>query len=450
MSSLYDTPVIEHAETLQVPSLLLPSPPLTTRGITAETCARYSTFSTGTPLEIATAVIRDGETIGYQLRRDGWTLGRTRYNWWAAGSQRYLIGTQLWDGNPCDVYVCEGITDCMAVSQHIDSGLAVCYGGNPSDAQLTSWLADIRRMVGHCNVYLCFDADDKGREYTDKFVALWGVTNIYGLVLPANIKDAAQRLMDGGDLQFATLPQVPDTVLTAQQVIDTATTSQKSNAMTTGIFGLDNLIGGYKPGKLIVLAGTTKQGKSEFCVDLVVKYIREHGKPVLFIPLELTMYETLLRFPDDCHSMLYFVKHYGATDSAFIETNVRSCVQLGVSMVVIDHITAASTSFTEGLQTTAIDALMYQLKALVNDLSLTMIAVSHTNSSCTGVVEVQHLRGSAAICQVASVTLGLQRLEDGVTELRSVTPDRDTGKVGRVNFTFAPGSGFTEYESKFF
>jgi replicative DNA helicase len=253
--------------------------------------------------------------------------------------------------------------------------------------------------------------------------------------------------MSGGTLEFERLPRLPPTIYKAQQVVERATQSQLATALSTGIPHFDALIGGYKPGKFILLSGIAKAGKSEAAVDLTVKYIRTHRSPVLFIPLELTMFETLERFPADCHDMLYFAEHFGYTTPEFLDENIRACSQLGVSFVVIDHISAAATSFSDGLQTTSVDALMYQLKALINELDLTLVAVSHTNASCTGIVEPHHLRGSAALVQVPSCIFGVRRLEDGVMELRSVVPDRDTGKLGRINFLYEKGEGFTAYEA---
>jgi AAA domain/Toprim-like len=453
MNMHYPTPVIESAEELTTPSVLLPAPALTTRGITEHTCADYLTYSTGTPLEIVTAVKHYGQIIGWHYRRDGWTAGRTKQTWWAPGSQRFLVGTHLlpdsvkYDGGNCAVYLSEGVTDAMAIYQTLNTtnSVSLCYSGNPDKQAFPTWVDYIRSIASA--VYLCFDNDDAGRAYTAQFLKLWGTQNIHGLVLPPGIKDAAELLMSGKSLAFERLPRLPPTIYKAQQVVERATQSQLATALSTGIKPLDTLINGYTPGKFILVSGIAKQGKSEFVVDLAVRYIRTHRLPVMFIPLELTMYETLQRFPPDTHEFLYFVEHFGFTTEKFIEENIRACPQLGVFLVIIDHITAAGTSFTEGLQTSAIDALVYQLKALINELDLALIGVSHTNASCTGIVEPHHLRGSAALIQVPSVTFGVRRLENGIMELRSVTPDRDTGQMGRINFIFERETGFTFYES---
>ena len=447
----YPTVVIEPAVELATPPVMLPSPPLTTRGITAETCATYLTFSTGKPLEIVTEVQRDGIAVGYHYRRDGWTAGRKKETWWAKGSKRFLVGTHLvpdcasYFGEKVRVYLSEGITDAMAIYQAVDKlTVSLCYSGNPDKHLLTEWVDYIKSIASE--VYLCFDNDQAGRDYTTKFLSLWGTENVYGLLLPSGCKDACELLMSGGQLEFEPLPRLPSTIFSAAQVIERASTRQITTALTTGITPLDTLIGGHSPGKFILITGITKQGKSEFVIDLAVRFIRSHSKPIMFFPLELTAYETLQRFPVDCHPYLYFVEHFGFTEASFIEENIRACPSLGIPLVVIDHVTAAGTSFTEGLQTSAIDALVYQLKALINELDLSLVGVSHTNASCTGIVEMSHLRGSAALVQVPSVVLGVRRLENGVMELRSVTPDRDTGKTGRINFLFERDTGFTFYE----
>ena len=426
------------------------------RGITYDTCNLYRTYASLTPLEIYHEYhTLDGESCGTKFRKGGWSLGKKEVRW-APGSTRSLFGCHLYEGEKLDVYVFEGETDAMAMSQRVD-GLCVAYGGSPAPALLAKWQAWIADASEGHEVHLCFDNDTEGQAYQDAYLKSWAGPRVQVLRLPEGVKDAAQLLLEGGEPTFEPLIYaLPECLLTGDQLKLQAPVINHN--LSTGYSDLDHYIGGYSPGKIIVLAGPSKHGKSSFVCNLTVNYLRMHPGKVLYIPLELNVDETM-RFLGAAHAgvhslditaealeesqaqlrdKLYMVKHFGQIDIPLL-TELLDCIpHVGIELVVLDHITSAATSFTEGLTTALIDGMMSLFQAKFNEYGVAGIIVTHTNSTGSGgeVLAPSAIRGSQSIIQLASSVLGIRRLEDGLTEVYTISPDRFSGRMGRVTFKF--------------
>ena len=426
------------------------------RGITYETCQLYRTYASTVPLEIYHEYQSlEGGVCGTKYRKGGWSLGKKEVRW-ATGSTRSLFGCHLYEGENLDVYLFEGETDAMAMSQRVD-GLCVAYGGSPPPELLTQWVAWISKVSEGYQVHLCFDNDVDGRNYQTQFLGEWQGSKVQVLQLPEGTKDAAQLLLEGGEPTFEPLVyKLPPSLLHGDQLKPQGPVI--NTCLSTGHRDLDHYCGGYSPGKIIVLAGPSKHGKSSFCCDLTVNYITLHPGNVLYIPLELSVDETMrflgaakagvhaLDITDEAleqaqeglRGRLYMMKHFGEIKVDTLEEILDCIPHIGVTLVVLDHITAAATSYTEGLTTNLIDGMMSLIQAKMNKYGVAAIVVTHTNASGSGgdILTPATIRGSQSIVQLASSILGIRRLEDGLTEVYTMAPDRYSGKMGRVQFKF--------------
>ena len=426
------------------------------RGITYETCQLYRTYASTVPLEIYHEYQSlEGGTCGTKYRKGGWSLGKKEVRW-ATGSTRSLFGCHLYEGENLDVYLFEGETDAMAMSQRVE-GLCVAYGGNPPPELLTQWVAWIAKVSEGYQVHLCFDNDVDGRNYQTQFLGEWHGSKVQVLQLPDGTKDAAQLLLEGGEPTFEPLVyKFPDCVLSGDQLKPQGPVV--NTCLSTGHRDLDHYISGWSAGRIVVLAGPSKNGKSSFCCDLAVNYIRLHPGKVLFIPLELSVDETMrflgaayagvhaLEITDEAleqaqekiREKLFMIRHFGHMDITLLETILDCIPHMGVELVVLDHISALCTSYTEGLTTALVDGAMSLLQAKLNKYGVAAIIVTHTNSSGSGneILAPSAIRGSQSIVQLASSVLGIRRLEDGLSEVYTISPDRYTGKMGRVQFKF--------------
>jgi archaellum biogenesis ATPase FlaH len=425
------------------------------RGITPETCLKYRTYAGRKPLEVVHEyfTLDTDYPCGTKFRVGGWTVGKKDVSW-EAGSERSLFGCHLYTGTPTPVYLFEGETDAMAASQVLD-GLCIAYGGTPTPSLLSKWASWIEKVS--TKLYLCFDNDSSGVEYTGKFLDEWRGASLNRLVLPPGIKDIAELLMSGGEPTFEELHYtLPDFILTGE---DLATVNHVvGEYQTTGHPGLDTFIGGYSPGKIIVLAGPTKSGKSSFTADLAVKYLQNHEGKILYIPLELNVDETMSFIASASlgvhiseadpsiiakerarlSSRILMARHFGHLSIDKLETILQCIPYTDVKLLVLDHITMAATSFTEGLTTNLLDAMMSRIQAGINQHGISAIVVTHTNATGSGneILSPSALRGSQSMGQLASSILGIRRLDNGQSEVYTIAPDRFTGKMGRLSLTF--------------
>lgn len=400
---------------------------------------------------------------GVKYRQYGWNDEQPKkIVSWAPGSKRSLFGIHLWDTTPTTVYLTEGETDTMKIHQCLsalgkDSYLVLGLGGKPSLELWGKWLSIIYEITGDgtYDLVTCFDNDIDGDAYRATVDELYQGP-IKTLIVPPEYKDICEALdvVAFSDLELVGY-QLPDDVIYGEALsftLDDATRNYES----TGYKLLDILVGGYCPGRLTVIAGPPKSGKSSFTCQLVVNYIRQYRKPVMFIPLELNIQDTLMMLAaiwagipldvitpeallaaaDEIRPYLYMVKHFGYMDIDRLAGRLTVLKKKGIEFFVLDHITALATSFSEGLTTQLIDAAISLIQSRLNEYGVAGIVVSHTNNSAGDVLTPSSLRGSLALCQLPSVVLGVRRLEEGLSDVYTILPSRFVGKMGKVTFEY--------------
>ena len=251
------------------------------------------------------------------------------------------------------------------------------------------------------------------------------------LQLPEGTKDAAQLLLEGGEPTFEPLVyKLPPCILTGDQLKPTHG-SLLTNYLTTGYKDLDALIGGFSPGNIITVAAPSKQGKSTFVGQLTCNFLKLHPGKVLYIPLELDVNETMQLFASvmsgirpneiteqqildatsEVRDRLLIVKHFGHIDIDFFDSLLHCIPHTGVKLFVLDHATSAATSFSDGLTTQLLDAMMSLIQARLNEYRVPGIVVTHTNASGSGgeILSPSAIRGSQSLIQLASSVLGIRR-----------------------------------------
>lgn len=429
------------------------------RGITYETTRRYCTYAGDKPLQIYHEYysLDLQELCGVKYREGGWTVGKKK-TWWDAGSQRSLFGSHLYEGESAPVYLFEGETDAMAWSQLEPESLCLAYGGKPSPETLAEWQIYLATVSDGHSLTLCFDMDEEGDKYTSEFLDTWQGAPLSYLHLPPDVKDAAQLLIEGGTVDIRPLVyHPPDFILTGEALLSAGQHVGKSYT-TSGHKELDMLVGGYAPGKLFVVAGPPKSGKSSFVADLTAKFVANHTGRVLVIPLELSCTETMqilsaatlgkhiTSVSDDeleaaevqLAGRIVMARHFGFMPIDKLDAALKCIPRMGVKLVVLDHITAAATSFTEGLTVNLLDAMISLIQARLNEYGIPGIVVTHTNASGNHgeMMGVSSIRGSQSLAQLASTVLGIRRLESGLSEVYTIVPDRFVGRMGRVTFEF--------------
>lgn len=424
-------------------------------------------YQSDKPLQIA---IRYKQ--GWKLRRYGWSPGQPpKEVSWVPGSVRDLFGSHLVPPQATgDVWLYEGETDAMCGYQSGLPGYHLALGGQPTPEQWEEWLAYVRGIAGgghtlHC----CFDNDAPGEAYTSTVERLYR-GEAETVRLPTGVKDVCDLYMQGHTLDgcdWEALPRMPGTLLTGDALLRhmSGAIDNTFDGLSTGSPRLDRLVGGYRPGSFWVVAGGAKNGKSAFVEWMTVQAIKLHGMRVMYIPLELTVAETMERLgacyvgksftrcpPEtlrqaytELSGSLLMEVNFGEFSRTVLEARLDLAAQMGVQLVVLDHITAACTSVDEGLTANALDAFAYSIKAKLNEHGLSAIVVTHINGADSDRATASNLRGSRGLAQVPTCVFGVMAVDDGVTEVYMVTRDRRQGiKSGKVQYDFENGQ-FTEH-----
>jgi RecA/RadA recombinase len=439
------------------PNLHIPLPSgIPSRDIKHETCTRYRTYAGSRPLSVFHEyfTLDLQELCGTKHRVGGWTTGE-KETWWDKGSKRSLFGSHLYEGEKLPVFLCEGETDAMALSQVYPEALCLAYGGKPEPKMLSEWVKWIDSVA--TSVTLAFDNDKIGRDYTDTYMSERPTSPMFILPL-GEAKDVCQFLLEGGKpcpepLVFT----LPEFLLTGDDLLEFSG-NVSHDYSSTGHKELDYLIGGFAPGKLIVVVGPPKSGKSSFVSDLTARFLSNHAGKVLLIPLELSCEETMQVLaaaqvgkhlsaltPDELEGgkaalakRLVMMKHFGYLPIDRLDAALSCIPNADIKLVVLDHITAAATSYDNGLTVNLLDSMVSLIQARLNEWGIPGIVVSHTNASGNHgeIMGVSSIRGSQSLAQLASTVLGIRRLESGLSEVYTVVPDRFVGKMGRVTFEF--------------
>ncbi len=276
-------------------------------------------------------------------------------------------------------------------------------------------------------------------------------------------------------IRGATL-ELKDVVLQAMDRI--AVRAETKHAVTgvgSGLIDLDDLVGGFHAGQLIILAARPSMGKTAMALNICDHAALELKVPVLFVSLEmgaLEIAERLLcaRSRVDGHKLRtgiglgnremsqlgkaynelvsgqFFIDDTPARNMLQITANTRRlCLRKKLGMVVVDYIQLIDSEDTRDSRQEQIAKISRRLKTLARELSLPVVALSQLNRAVENREDrrprMADLRESGAIEQDADVVLLLHRPEyydaadqPGVAEL--IVAKNRNGPTGSAKLTF--------------
>ena len=375
----------------------------------------------------------------------------------------------------------EGETDTMAWKQALpECTVWGIPGAQHVERSLTRVLE--KALLNYEKIVIAFDNDEAGREGLDVALAMLPPIKTYTVEYPSGCKDACDVLLSGGAkglkecIKNATQVK-PQDIIGDDELIERAMELSENTGNlfgeTTGYPELDELIGGWTPGMVAMLAGDTGTGKTSFSLQLVHKLVR-NGKNVFFIPLEMTPEQVMLKLVEmelhravisDPHAeqppremklaaMRLITKHvkflnkFGALSNEYLTQQIEiATLAYKSDVVVLDHITAAATANGGGWA--EIDQMVYSLKASALQHRIAILIVSHVNKMGQAKrPTADMLRGSASLKQAVDVVLLIHRNhKEGYTELWTGKVDRFIGRMGKVLFEYK-NFEFVVYESE--
>ena len=286
---------------------------------------------------------------------------------------------------------------------------------------------------------------------------------VRGLAVRRGIIEASVRIDQIGRDLARTVPEAVDA---AQSVLHAATDTQARNAMesvdaltdatlaeilsdmgpdrglSTGLGSLDDVIGGLKPGHLVIVAGRPGAGKSVIGVDMARAAAIRRGQPTAVFSLEMTKPELVKRiYASEADVKLDRILHGGLTDHdrmalksrvdrirraplfiddtapmtlAAIRSGARRLQQRhGLALIVVDYIQLVRSAVSRESRVQEVTEVSSGLKLLAKELRVPIVAACQLNRNSEARSDrrpaLSDLRESGSLEQDADVVILLHR-----------------------------------------
>jgi len=451
----------------------------TKRALSAETCRRFgygtATYD-GETVEVA-PYHRNGRVVAQKLRdksKNFRLLGETR--------DLPFFGQHLWPTNGKRVIVTEGELDAMSVYE-VD--VKSKYGAwpvvsvpNGAAGAAKTFKNELEWLCGFEKVIICFDQDGPGIKAANECAAILPPGKAHIAALPR--KDASDCLVEGlaNELTRALWNAQawrPDGILDANEAFSEIVNRQDVAALISYPFAqLNDMTQGVRAKELVTVCGGSGIGKSEFVRHIAARGLLS-GIKVGYLALEESVPRTALGLlgiiaeqplhqaanPFEDPSLLsvwetifkdtfYCYKHFGSTDATNLLARIRyMAVGLGCRIVILDHISIVVSGIADGDERRIIDNLVTNLRTLIEETGVAVIALSHLKRATDGdfheegaKTSLGQLRGSGSIGQLSDIVIGLERNQQAEGGNRDVLTMRVlknryngvTGLAGRARY----------------
>lgn len=251
---------------------------------------------------------------------------------------------------------------------------------------------------------------------------------------------------------------------------------EKYRGLSTGFKSLDNLLSGFQPSDLVILAARPSMGKTALALN-IAQNISKKGNAVGIISLEMSkeqlverMFCSLLavdswkmrtgKLTDDDFSKIGSVMDELNSTKIFIDDSIGNSIaelkakarrlkmEHGLDFLVIDYLQLMSsgTSSAYGNRVQEISEISRSLKALARDLHIPILALSQLSRAVemrpNKMPQLSDLRESGAIEQDADVVMMMYREDyyEEDTDRKGVTDvyirKHRNGPIGHIELAF--------------
>lgn len=249
---------------------------------------------------------------------------------------------------------------------------------------------------------------------------------------PDELLDEAKRLIERAESTRAEQP--PQTLADAIAAANAERSEEATQGLPTGLRTLDRILGGLRPGQLVVLAGRTSTGKTTLAQE-IAKAAGKTGERVLFFSLEMGRAELGERFlaassltPAGLRDLTEREQRrrdvVGAKLAALpmeIETDPQTVASIasrarrtkrahGLGLIVVDYLQLLTPENPREPREQQIAGMTRGLKQLARQLEVPILVLAQLNRQAeTERPKLSHLRESGAIEQDADVVLLIHR-----------------------------------------
>ncbi len=348
-----------------------------------------------------------------------------------------LVGGELDALSVCQALITAG------VSSHELSWFPVSIPDGESSwtTTLTEELAEVEDVV------VCFDEDAAGRKGAEHVAEAIGRWRCRRARWPDGEKDGNEALQHGAlDLESldrliaAATSYAGESVVSGESVLEDVIEfifdERTDKGWPTGIDGLDDVIGGWRPGEVTIVSGGSGAGKTTFCAQMTAERLRA-GHRCFIVALEGGYRRFMTKLGRHClgHRPKDGTRHEFRTEmrnlmkgrlfvskvaerfdpSAFVETLRYCIVQLDVMFVVLDHLSFAIDR--DKSRWMKQNALILGVQLTIQSSSAHMLMVAHPKkvSGVHGanrddvIVQMTDLKGESEVYQDIANVIALYR-----------------------------------------
>ncbi len=237
---------------------------------------------------------------------------------------------------------------------------------------------------------------------------------------------------------------------------------KEKSALMFGIPALDEQVGGWMPGELIVLAARTSMGKTALAMQ-VASYTASRGRGVLFVSLEMKDRELISRLlcsNADVDSKLLRTGGTGLAEFGRLETardNIandpllvldppratvekiramakREAAHRPLRLIVVDYLQIAEATDKRVKRHEQVSHISRELKSLAKELDVPILALSQLNRESTKFERPQlhHLAESGSLEQDADAVLFIYRESKSATDAELIVAKHRHAPTGKI------------------
>jgi len=440
------------------------------RNIAPATCAKYNYFTDKVGREVATYYDDRNNPVAQKVRSPD-----KKFAWKGQPKQALLYGQQLWKPQK-RIVITEGEIDCLSVAQLTNCKWPVVSvpNGAPSAARYITeqllWLEEFDQVV------FCFDMDKPGREAAVECAEILSPGKAHIVNLPTPYKDANEMVVAKAGEQLTTAlwaakPFQPSGVLAGDTLWDRVSQPLQEADITYPFEALNKKLHGIRNSEMVVICAGSGLGKTQVAKEIIY-HAANNGATIGCISLEESVrrcahsimglnldkpihlphvYETVT--PEELHNSFkatigsgqyFFLEHFGSLEPETLMPRIRYLVKaFGCDLILLDHISMLASGSEAVDERKMIDLLMTNLRTLVQELDIKMIAISHLKRPDGGAghengakTSLAQLRGSGGIGQLTDIVIGLERAsQDDDPEIANTTTirilkNRFSGELG--------------------
>ncbi len=388
-----------------------------------------------------------------------------------------LFGQHLYQHQKYDdvLIITEGEIDAMSVSEVCPNTpvVSLTMGSKSAVKEIKHNLTFIERFK---RVVLMFDNDKAGSEAFDDVKVLIQPRKLHVVTFPQGCKDANDILVKLSSKDLIRTVQNPkryspqDIVRVrdmAQRLRDRYRNNETGLGYELPFPQLNEAIKGIRKKELIVLTSASGDGKTTTIHEIGYHLAFTHGLRLGIVALEESTEETIDRYigitlnknvysnprcvsEEDymsAHSQisigdrLVLLEGFGSLDNKHLLERIRYlAVSEECDFIIFDHISIVVGGQESDNKVDLIDKLMHDLRSLVEQTGVGVIAICHINRAGSKVVgearmpKKTDLRGSSAIEQLSDTILGTYKTKaDQDLSVIGVLKCRKTGREGEYD-----------------